>query len=310
MADLRIVPAMRIADLDSGNEVDVSATGEMAAEIRIALPAGTNNIGDVDVLSLPALPAGTNNIGDVDVLTLPPVDTELPAAAALADNTANPTAPAVASFPHIYDGATWDRLPGTSADGMLVNLGANNDVTFSGAVDTELPAAAALADNTANPTAPAVGSFSHVFDGSTWDRTPGNSTDGLLVNLGANNDVSITETAPTNPVASALTSAAVAAGASATLDTADIPGKKGRAVHATASVPFKGVISTVANGVATVVAVVFGAAGELVQWTPPHRDFFTVAGATAGQDGLRIVMTNLDTSEAADVYATIFYSDN
>jgi len=35
------------------------------------LPAGTNNIGDVDVLSLPALPAGTNNIGDVDILTVP-----------------------------------------------------------------------------------------------------------------------------------------------------------------------------------------------------------------------------------------------
>lgn len=38
-----------------------------------SIPAGTNNIGDVDVLSLPALPAGTNNIGDVDVLTLPGV---------------------------------------------------------------------------------------------------------------------------------------------------------------------------------------------------------------------------------------------
>lgn len=36
-----------------------------------ALPAGTNNIGDVDVLTLPALPAGSNNIGDVDVLTVP-----------------------------------------------------------------------------------------------------------------------------------------------------------------------------------------------------------------------------------------------
>jgi hypothetical protein len=36
-----------------------------------SLPAGTNNIGDVDVLSLPALAAGTNNIGDVDVLTQP-----------------------------------------------------------------------------------------------------------------------------------------------------------------------------------------------------------------------------------------------
>jgi len=38
-----------------------------------SLPAGNNNIGDVDVLTLPALPAGNNNIGDVDVLTLPPL---------------------------------------------------------------------------------------------------------------------------------------------------------------------------------------------------------------------------------------------
>jgi hypothetical protein len=47
----------------------------------VALPAGTNaigklsansgvDIGDVDVTSLPALPAGSNNIGDVDVLTI------------------------------------------------------------------------------------------------------------------------------------------------------------------------------------------------------------------------------------------------
>jgi hypothetical protein len=54
----------------SGNEMQVDVVG--------ALPAGTNNIGDVDVLSLPALPAGTNaigklsansgvDIGDVDV---------------------------------------------------------------------------------------------------------------------------------------------------------------------------------------------------------------------------------------------------
>lgn len=35
-----------------------------------ALPAGTNNIGDVGVLTLPALPAGNNNIGDVDVASI------------------------------------------------------------------------------------------------------------------------------------------------------------------------------------------------------------------------------------------------
>jgi hypothetical protein len=40
-------------------------------DIASALPAGDNNIGNVDVVSLPALPTGTNNIGDVDVLSLP-----------------------------------------------------------------------------------------------------------------------------------------------------------------------------------------------------------------------------------------------
>lgn len=50
-----------------------------------------------------------------------------------------------------------------------------------GAVDTELPAAAALADNTANPTVPGVGSFGMVWDGATWDRSPGNSASGTKV---------------------------------------------------------------------------------------------------------------------------------
>jgi hypothetical protein len=50
----------------------IGANGlEVNVKAMIALPAGTNNIGDVDVLTLPALPAGTNNIGDVDVLTMP-----------------------------------------------------------------------------------------------------------------------------------------------------------------------------------------------------------------------------------------------
>lgn len=36
--------------------------------------------------------------------------------------------------------------------------------------DTEMPAAAALVDDTANPTVPGVASFNMCFDGSTWDR--------------------------------------------------------------------------------------------------------------------------------------------
>lgn len=46
---------------------------EMQVDVVAALPAGTNNIGDIDVLSLPAIPAGSNNIGDVDIASVPKV---------------------------------------------------------------------------------------------------------------------------------------------------------------------------------------------------------------------------------------------
>lgn len=39
--------------------------------VGAALPAGDNNIGNVDIVTLPALVAGTANIGDVDILTVP-----------------------------------------------------------------------------------------------------------------------------------------------------------------------------------------------------------------------------------------------
>lgn len=51
------------------------------------------------------------------------------------DNFANPTTAGLsATFNMVYDGATWDMLRGTSVDGMLVNLGTNNDVTVTGTV--------------------------------------------------------------------------------------------------------------------------------------------------------------------------------
>jgi hypothetical protein len=50
---------------------DIVDTNKARVSVIDPLPAGTNNIGDVDVLSLPSLPAGNNNIGDVDVVSLP-----------------------------------------------------------------------------------------------------------------------------------------------------------------------------------------------------------------------------------------------
>jgi hypothetical protein len=66
--------------------VAAGATGSISAKLRrisqsiedlktTALVAGTANIGDVDVLTLPALPAGNNNIGDVDIASALPAGT-------------------------------------------------------------------------------------------------------------------------------------------------------------------------------------------------------------------------------------------
>lgn len=52
-----------------------------------------------------------------------------------ADNVSN-TATGLIDYsrPSWYDGSTWDRARGDSTDGLLVNLGANNDVTVTGTV--------------------------------------------------------------------------------------------------------------------------------------------------------------------------------
>lgn len=53
-----------------GNYVDVKVNPSGALSVAATLEAGTNNIGDVDILSIAA---GDNNIGNVDIVTMPNV---------------------------------------------------------------------------------------------------------------------------------------------------------------------------------------------------------------------------------------------
>lgn len=60
------VMKLAISTDGSGTLIPADATNGIKVDVaRIA--AGTNNIGDVDVLTLPALPAGTNVVGQVNV---------------------------------------------------------------------------------------------------------------------------------------------------------------------------------------------------------------------------------------------------
>lgn len=355
------------------------------------------------------------------------VDSELPAAAALADATANPTVPAVGAFNMLWNGATWDRGPGNITAGAFVQgnvaadaaftarplpgggkassavptaMSADNDavalwldrsggtvvngrdvhdaaldantnpvliggrasaaaptdvsadgdavrswflrngaqavvitsasgipipgeatngldvdvtrVTGTVTVDSELPAAAALADATANPTVPAVGSFLMGYNGATWDRVRTANTGRLQVDVitGGSADT------PTNPVNSFNQSTNTAAGSTSNHDTTDFGAatKKCTKVLFGASVPMKAELSFVDNGTPTILAVGFAQAGGQGILEPPDaragRNYWSHAfTANAGADVFRVVRTNLDASEAADLYSTIMYED-
>jgi len=70
-----------------GNEVTIAGSGGGGINVIVIdpIPAGNNNIGDVDVASLPntvlagmaSLPTGTNNIGDVDIASIAAGETHI-----------------------------------------------------------------------------------------------------------------------------------------------------------------------------------------------------------------------------------------
>jgi hypothetical protein len=239
------------------------------------------------------------------------VDTELPAAAALTDAFANPTAPGVGAFLMGWNSATWDRLKSTTANGLVVDV---SRVQGTVTVDTELTAVAALADATANPTITNIASFLMGYNGATWDRVRTANTGRLQVDVitGGSADT------PTNPIVKTVTISALAAGSSSTteLRTVDLGGltKKLTMVKCWGSVAFKADLQTVANGVGTSVAVGGAPAFNEYEHQPPGerggRNYYSVAHpANAGFDGWQIILTNLDASEAADFYAVIYYED-
>jgi len=298
------------------------------------------------------------------------VDSELPTAAALTDNFANPTVPGVGGFNMLWDGATWDRMPGSSVGGAFVQGDVAHDAVLSGnpqiiggrssaaapadvsadgdatriwvlrngaqaavitaagaliggdgangldvdvtrvsgtvTVDSELPTAAALGDAVANPTVPAVGAYLVGYNGATWDRVRTANTGRLQVDVISGGGA---ET-PTAPVNNYDTTASIAAGASDDHDTVDFGAatRKVTTIIFGASVPLRAELKYVDNGVATTMGVFWSPAGETITVRPPHRDYWSrTFAALAGFDGFRLTRTNMDASEAADVYSNIMY---
>lgn len=105
----------------SGTVTANAGTGTFAVSAAsLPLPSGaaTSALQTTGNTSLSSIATNTSN-----------TNAKFTAAAALADNQSNPTTTRVGAALQGWDGTNWDRIPGTSADGLLVNLGANNDIS-------------------------------------------------------------------------------------------------------------------------------------------------------------------------------------
>ena len=116
------------------------------------------------------------------------------------------------------------------------------------------------------------------------------------------------------PKAVLATSVGLAAGASIDLDSDQIAsGKTGKLLMllVCASVPCKAVLQTVTNGVPSAPrATFFGLAGRNAMLPIPSKHLYQIAhSGIAGFDGFRVTVTNLDNSNAADVYANFAYDE-
>lgn len=200
--------------------LDSPADGTYIGNIKFgeSLPAGTNNIGDVDVLSLPAGNLGqramsaslsivpANDITDGTYVGTVKVASSGIASGAIASGamvagsqvdghsaTLGLTTAAAASSTVAEDttarvsislwkgiknilvllNAKFAALGQTDMAGSMPVTIANNQSAVP--VNTELAAAAALAEGMTNPTTPPVGANSMLFNGTTWDRELGNT---------------------------------------------------------------------------------------------------------------------------------------
>lgn len=148
-------------------------------------------------------------------------------------------------------------------------------------------------------------------DGVTIPAT-GNGTATPVVatyDAGAAGHIQLVRLGAVSPQFERLTSATLTAGGNVDLTAADITvGTVGDlvAVHFSSSVALRCDIEIVSGG-RTAVVTAFSRGGELAVWETPGAGFVPQAGGTG--NGFGVSVTNLDPSQAADVYATLFWDE-
>jgi hypothetical protein len=308
------------------------AGNELQVDVVAALPTGANTIGDIANITTTVTPGtAAGNLGKAVDAVAGATDTGV-AMLAVRDDALGGITPAAGDYSTLLmdaNGALW-----THDDALDVAIAGNElQVDVVAALPTGANTIGSIADITTSVTpGTAAGNL-----GKAEDAVHGSGDTGVMA-LAVRQDTATALAAdadyiplivdstgrlhvtdanagagtPTNPTVDVATSSALAAGSAVDLDSAEITeAEKLYGVDITASVPFKAIVRMVENSIDNANhVVVFGQAGELVQWRPAHKDFFTHAGASGGTDLFQVDITNMDTSEAADVYASFMYASS
>ena len=317
MADVRIKEPVRIVDaVTDANSLNITAAGEALVSLNTAIPAGANNIGDVDI-------AGGLTASDA-ALTANPVTIGGRA------STATPTA--VSADGDVVDiwlsrtgavqvdvlsggGGPEDSDDGSIAGAQTVGLNAallyGWDGTAWERIETDTTNRMVVAAETVDGVA---GEGTALGNGMLIQGDDGTDRTNVLVDAAGHLQVDVLtgggSNTPTNPTVEALSASAVAAGGTGFLDSAEITeAEKLWRAYIAATVPFKYRIGFQENTVRNAqTGWMFGQAGTVVQWEPSHPDFYTHAGASGGTDTIYIEYFNMDNELAADIHGTLEYA--
>lgn len=284
MADALGVESIFISD---GTTPSRRAGVDVSGNQKVILASNSGvDIGDVDILSLPA-----GNLGQ----QLMAASLSMVPASNITDAT------------YIGDIKFGESLPAGANTIGIVDLGATDyavlDSIFTNTAD--LPNVIGT-DGAAGPTkAVSVAGT----DGSGNLQEIATDTDGhIQVDILSGGG----STAPTNPavdVTNITTPVSIAGNlGTGNLDSADLATKKLRQVCVYGARAFRVIVSTLSNGTATPVAIGGGGIDSPFVWEPPHEDF-AVSGSSAGADGFRAAVVNLDPVDTTDFYASFAYND-
>lgn len=104
----------------------------------------------------------------------------------------------------------------------------------------------------------------------------------------------------------------VAAGGQATIDGPQVnPGRTARLIGliVSSSIILKTEVRTVEAGIASLTRITRFSLEHGWDWKSPDPNLITVAYTGLGLDAFRLILTNMDTGLAGDVYATIIYDE-